>query len=244
MPSATPDSPASKQMSRDIFKAAARPEISSSSIDDQDKRNIEERGSSVEAEDLRARAKLAEEILRDRDDEIYYLNEEVLQLQNENEDMEEKLDRYKELFGPLPPTAEAIQAMETSRDRVMRQFFGRRGAEEMKKDQQAPVSPRKAKKINEANFTTAKPGPATVEGCSTSTRASHGIGGFMEKGAGVKRVKGEPDEERPAKRGRRRPRKFRAVEKVTNALRSERTAVGENGNPKTTVVITVDSDSE
>jgi len=80
----------------------------------------EDRANSLEAEDLSSRVKELEDKLRQRDDEIH-------DLQSQNEDMEERLERYEELARPLPPTAEVVQAMETSNDRAMRQIYGKEG---------------------------------------------------------------------------------------------------------------------
>ncbi|PVH70918.1 hypothetical protein DL98DRAFT_597403 [Cadophora sp. DSE1049] len=240
MPFATAVNSALRPMSRDIFKAPPR-RINHMRTIGEHNQEKEERGNSVEAEDMRARLKQAEDSIRQRDDEIYYLNEEIRQLQNQNE--EERLERYKEFAGPLPQTAEVVQALEASNDRGMRQLFGRKGAKNFQQQQSEPASRQKARKSLSSKATTSEPAPSIVARPSTSSSSSRGLGDFTRKAEGLKRIKGESEEAPPAKSGPGRPSSFRTLAGEARYLISESIAVVGNGNLANKIVITIDSDS-
>ena len=200
----------------------------------------EDRADSLEAKDLRSRVMELEETLRQRDDEIYYMNDEIHDLQNQNEDMKERLERYQELAGPLPPTAEAMQAMETSNDRAMRQIYGREGAKKLKDLLREPAARQRARKTTKA---TTKSSTPTIAGPSTSSSSSRGLGDSIRKGEGLKR-KGRVDEAPPAKRRPGRPSGSRTGGGAAEPLASEAAVEMDNSDHGKKVVITIDSDSE
>ncbi|KAH7400416.1 hypothetical protein BKA64DRAFT_642562 [Cadophora sp. MPI-SDFR-AT-0126] len=244
MQSSTTVKAASRLMSRDIFKSLASLENHRRQIGRQDEEEIEEGGSSVEVEDLRAQLQQLKDSLRQRDDEIYYLNEEIRQLQNENEDMEERLERYKQLAGPLPPTAEVLRAMATSNDRAMRQVFGRKGAEKLNEQEPDPNFCSESIKTVSSKSTVSEPAPSTVTRPSTSSSSSRGLGAFIRKVEGFKRSKGASEGAPPAKRRVGRPNEPRVLGDVDPSSTSQSADVADNASQGQKIAITIDSDSD
>ncbi|KAG4443398.1 hypothetical protein IFR05_001077 [Cadophora sp. M221] len=79
------------------------------------------RGISVKAEDLRARLKAAEDKVRELEIEVCSLEHDIHQLQGENEDLEDRVERYGAIWGQLPEGDHFIQALKSSRNRALRQ---------------------------------------------------------------------------------------------------------------------------
>ncbi|KAL5320261.1 hypothetical protein ACEPPN_011062 [Leptodophora sp. 'Broadleaf-Isolate-01'] len=86
-----------------------------------DNESMDNRGISVEAEDLRARLKAAEDKVRELENEVYILKDENHQLQGEREDLEDRVKRYGAIWGQLPEGDHFIHALKSSRNRALRQ---------------------------------------------------------------------------------------------------------------------------
>ncbi|KAH7364845.1 hypothetical protein BKA65DRAFT_573410 [Rhexocercosporidium sp. MPI-PUGE-AT-0058] len=86
-----------------------------------DNESFDNRGLSVEAEDLRARLKAAEDKIGELKTEIFNLETELGQVRGENDDLEDRVQRHGAIWRQLPEGDHFVQAMKSSRARALRQ---------------------------------------------------------------------------------------------------------------------------